>query len=255
MRWWRAISWHNCADRGRRWLATPRVLMPGEADLVERLLALRPDVVLVRTLGALERCGGRGVMCVADASLNVVNELAAGVVRGRGAARVTIGTDASAGQVRDLLAAADAAACEVVVHQHVPLMVLRHCLWAARLADAADCTDCGAPCAAHELRLRDRRGVAHPVRRDATGRSTLFHALAQSGVEHSGACRAAGARWLRIELLDESGDEAAALLAAYADVARGALAARAGWEAVRAASRAGLLRGTWAAGDGGADPA
>ena len=55
---------------------------------------------------------------------------------------------------------------EVTLHQHMPLFHMEHCLFCAFLSDGHDHTDCGRPCEQHDVKLRDRSGVDHPLRAD-----------------------------------------------------------------------------------------
>jgi len=68
------------------------------------------------------------------------------------------------------------------------------------------------------LRLRDRRGVEHPVWIDADCRTTVFHADAQSLVDAVPDLLARGVRHYRIELLSHAGREAQRVIAAYQKV-------------------------------------
>ena len=54
----------------------------------------------------------------------------------------------------------------------------------------------------HEVRLRDRLGVEHPLQSDACCRNTLYHAQPQNFLDHVAELRRRGVRHFRIELLD-----------------------------------------------------
>ena len=54
----------------------------------------------------------------------------------------------------------------------------------------------------HQVRLRDRMGVEHPLQSDACCRNTLYHAQPQSFFDHVAELRRHGVRHFRIELLD-----------------------------------------------------
>jgi hypothetical protein len=62
-------------------LTTPRILMPGEEGEIDRIVALRPEAVLVRTLAFARalRALAPHLLLVGDDALNAANELAAGV--------------------------------------------------------------------------------------------------------------------------------------------------------------------------------
>jgi putative protease len=191
-------------------LAAPRVVMPGEEKVWERIVGLRPDAVLVRNLGtlcALRRLAPE-IMLVGDHSLNVANEITARLLVEAGLVRVTPGYDVNRVQLASLLARFDADRVEVVVHGHVPMFHMRHCLFAAGMSMATDCGECDRPCDEHDVRLRDRTGVDHPVVTDGMGRSTVFHASAQSAAAVVPEMMRMGLRHFRMELLDESGAQA-----------------------------------------------
>lgn len=204
---------------GRRiGLATPRILHPRELAILDRLAGLEPDLLLVRSLGAVRRLRERfgAIPLVGDFSLNAANEIAAAELAALGLERLAPGCDLSLGQ---LLAAARRFAAgrfEAVIHHHVPMFHTRHCLFAAHLGGAGACDDCDHPCRRHDLRLRDRIGVEHPVAVDALGRNTIFHAGVQSAAELLEPLRDAGLRHFRIEMVDESAPLARRLLDLYA---------------------------------------
>jgi putative protease len=61
---------------------------------------------------------------------------------------------------------------------------------------------CSFACMKHEVRLRDRLGVEHPLQSDACCRNTLYHAQPQSFFDHVAELQRRGVRHFRIELLD-----------------------------------------------------
>ena len=211
-------------------VATPRVLMPGEEGLLAALVACAPAAVLVRNLAALHwlRTHAPQLPLIGDASLNVANEIAAAALLAAGLRRWTPASELTAPQMASALEYADPTSCEVVAFQHVPLFHTRYCLAAAHLAspphaaDAAPCAVCGQPCRTHDIRLRDRYGVEHPVRADSAGRSSVYLSTPRGvGVTDPAGWDAAalaplrrrGVVDFRIELLDEPAEQTALLLA------------------------------------------
>jgi putative protease len=93
---------------------------------------------------------------------------------------------------------------EVVVHQHMPMFHMEHCVFCAMLSPGTNKTNCGRPCDRHDVRLRDQMGVAHRLTADACCRNTLFHATPQSAADAMPALAAQGVRHFRIELLDDA---------------------------------------------------
>jgi putative protease len=228
-------------------LATPRVLMPNEEGLLEQIVAARPDGVLVRSLGALQvlRQAAPELALVADFGLNAANALAAQVLREAGVAVVTPSLDLSGRQLAGLLADFPAADVEVPLHLHVPLFHTRHCLYAANLSDGARCGDCGWRCESHEVALRDRNGVTHPVRTDALRRNVVYNGAAQSAAELVAGLAEQGVRQWRVELLGETAEQSRALLGAYGRLLGGMADAAEVLAEVQAAGGS-VTRGTWA---------
>jgi len=195
-------------------VATPRVLMPGEEAVVAALLDAGPDAVLVRNLACLARFrehAGR-ITLVADASLNAANELGAAAVLAWGATRWTPAFDVPPADLLAALEVVPGHTVEPVLCQHVPMFHTAYCVAAARLSHASECTTCSRPCMQHDIRLRDRKHVDHPVRIDAHGRSTVFSAFAHGCVGLFPEVRGAGVRDSRSELLDEPPETVAPLL-------------------------------------------
>ncbi|MBN1514618.1 MAG: U32 family peptidase [Phycisphaerae bacterium] len=204
-------------------VATPRVLMPGEEAVVAALLDAAPDAVLVRNLACLARFREHAdrISLVADASLNAANELGASALLSWGVTRWTPAFDVPPADLPAALEFLPAQTVEPVLCQHVPLFHTAHCVAAARLSHASDCTACSRPCMQHEIHLRDRKNVDHPVRIDAHGRSTVFSAFAHTCVGMYSELRSAGVRDYRIELLDEPPETVAALLEAVTTLLSG----------------------------------
>ncbi|MCL2450482.1 MAG: U32 family peptidase, partial [Polyangiaceae bacterium] len=164
-------------------LAPPRIRKPGE-DKIDRFLRdLRPDALLVRSLGGLAEAASGDVPRIGDFSLNVTNRLAAADVLGRGLSAFTPSFDLDAVQLSALCAAPFGAFAEVVVHHPMPLFHMEHCVFAALLSDGQDFRTCGRPCERHHLGLRDRAGMIHPIEADVGCRNTVFHAAPQSAID------------------------------------------------------------------------
>ncbi len=181
------------ADRGiRRTLALPRVQKPGEERIESFFLGLRPEEILVRSLGGLERLRRLRAetpdfpKLAGDVSLNAVNPDSLDVLWGLGLDRVTPGLDLNGEQLERLVEETDATRLEVPVHQHLPVFHTEHCVFAAFLSDGADFRSCGRPCDRHRIALRDRTGQTHPVIADVGCRNTVFGARPLSMLPHSG---------------------------------------------------------------------
>jgi putative protease len=126
----------------------------------------------------------------------------------------------------------------------MPMFHMEHCVFAAFLSTGKDHRDCGRPCEAHQVELRDRVGAAFPVLPDTGCRNTVFNRLPQSAAEYVGRMRALGLTRFRIDLLRESAAEVGPLLDRYAAVVGGADDGRAVWRQLRALNQLGVTRGT-----------
>ena len=226
------------------WLATPRIQKPEETGLFRALLKHGADGILVRNLGGLWFFANEGVPFVVDFSLNVTNELTAQFVIERGAQRVTASYDLNRDQLLDLVAACPPEWLEVVIHQHMPMFHMEHCVFCAVLSPGTNPTNCGRPCDRHDVHLRDRLNVEHRLTADVGCRNTLFNAIPQSAAEAVPELLARGVRNFRIELLDESPDEIRMILDSYRELLLGTVAGRDVWKKLNAANRVGVTRGT-----------
>ena len=229
-------------------VATVRVQKPGEERIDAHLARLAPDHVLVRSWGSLayftalpaaERPALHG-----DFSLNVTNSITAGWVLGHGLTTQTAAHDLDREQLLALLAHAPAGRIAVTVHHHIPTFHTEHCVYAHLLSTGKDYKTCGRPCEHHEVALRDRVDLVHPVVVDVGCRNTVFNAQAQSAASLVPDLLAQGVRRFRLELVRESATETQRLFEAYSQLVGGTIAPG---EAVRRAAvheQFGVTRGT-----------
>ena len=166
------------------YLATPRIEKPFEANLFRYLAKLGADGILVRNAGGLYFCAERSIPFVADFSLNAANPLTVELFKSRGAMRVTASYDLNSAQLFDLIDAVPPDWLEVVIHQQIPMFHMEHCVYCAFLSPGTDQTNCGRPCDHHDVKLRDRVGVEHPLKADVGCRNTLFNAVPQTAAEY-----------------------------------------------------------------------
>ncbi len=225
-------------------LATPRIQKPDELGIFQLLTKQEPDGILVRNWAGLRFFHDRGLPVVGDFSLNVTNELTADFFVQAGCGRVTASYDLNREQLLDLVAAAPPERREVVIHQHMPMFHMEHCVFCAVLSPGTNKTNCGRPCDEHAVKLRDRIGVEHPLTADVGCRNTLWSAVPQSGAEVTPTLLARGVRHFRLELLDEPAGEIARIVAAYRDLLASRIPGREVWKALNAANRVGVTRGT-----------
>jgi putative protease len=144
----------------------------------------------------------------------------------------------------ELVAATQPRWLEVVVHQHMPMFHMEHCVFCAVLSPGTNKTNCGRPCDHHDVRLRDHIGMEHSLKADVGCRNTLFNAVPQSAAEVVPCLLSAGIRDFRIELLNESEREIANTLDLYRDLLAGQVAGKEVWRRLQAANRVGVTRGT-----------
>ena len=93
---------------------------------------------------------------------------------------------------------------EAVIHQHMPMFHMEHCVFAHVLSDGTDYRTCGRPCERHRVDLNDRAGAAHPLLADVGCRNTVFNAAAQSAAEFVPRMKQLGIEDYRVELLRET---------------------------------------------------
>jgi len=227
-------------------LATLRIIKPGEEGLLRQIAKCEPDVVLVRNLAAVTFFAEEvpQVARIGDFSLNVTNELTADLFRSDGLLRLTPGYDLSWEQYAAMLGRIDPGLFETVVHQHMPMFHMEHCVFCHTLSTGTDATNCGRPCDRHRVRLRDRVGAEFPLLADTGCRNTVFNSVPQSAAEYLPRMMQLGLRHFRIELLLESGGEVAELFDRYARVLSGVDDGRRAWQGLRVLNQLGVTRGT-----------
>ena len=225
------------------YLATPRIEKPFEANLFRYLAKLGADGILVRNAGGLYFCAERSIPFVADFSLNAANPLTVELFKSRGAMRVTASYDLNSAQLFDLIDAVPPDWLEVVIHQQIPMFHMEHCVYCAFLSPGTDQTNCGRPCDHHDVKLRDRVGVEHPLKADVGCRNTLFNAVPQTAAEYLPRLIAHGARHLRIEFLDDDAPHVERIIGLYKAALAGQRDAKTLWRDLKASNQYGVTRG------------
>ena len=229
-------------------LATPRIEKPGELGIFKMIekqaRSVAPQGVLVRNLGGLAHFRDLGWPCVADFSLNAANDLTVGVLRDWGAQRVTVSYDLNRDQMLEMMNHCDNSHLEVVIHQHMPMFHMEHCVFCAVLSPGTNKTNCGRPCDDHKVQLRDRIGMEHPLHADIGCRNTLYNATPQSAAEITSLLVAKGVRDFRIELLEDKPAQATKIVSIYQNLLAGKLPGHEVWQQLKAANRVGVTRGT-----------
>jgi len=225
-------------------LATPRIQKAGEEGFFKLIERAKPDGVLVRNLGAIGYCQAAGLRMCGDFSLNVANPLTAEFLMEAGLESLTISYDLNVEQALDLLRAAPPAWFEITLHQHMPMFHMEHCVFAAFMSEGKSFLDCGRPCDRHQVKLRDRVGMEHPLKADAGCRNTLFNAAAQTGARYFDELIQVGLRDFRLELLEEDAGEAARVIDLYQALLRGMKRGETLWRELKAKNQLGVTTGT-----------
>jgi putative protease len=225
-------------------LATPRIQKPDEMGIFRLLVKMQADGILTRNLSGMLFFRQEQIPIVADFSLNVANELTAQLLHELQPQRITPSYDLNREQLIDLVQAVPAEWLEVVVHQHMPMFHMEHCVFCAMLSPGTNKTNCGRPCDRHEVKLRDRLGMEHPLKADIGCRNTLFNATPQSAAEIVPQLLQCGVRNYRVELLDDSAEQLELIVTLYSDLLAGRVPGREVWSRLQAMNRVGVTRGT-----------
>jgi putative protease len=227
-------------------LATVRIIKPGEEGLLKQIADCSPDYVLIRNLAGLSYFTTRhpNLPLVADYSLNVANEITASILAEHGVVRIVPSYDLNWTELAAMLKRFPASAFEAVVHQHMPMFHMEHCVFCHTLSTGTSYRDCGRPCDTHRVELKDRAGAAHPLVADVGCRNTVYNAAAQSAAEFIPRMKDLGLRHFRVEFLRETPDQVPTLLNNYARVLSGQDDGRATWRQLRVLNQLGITRGT-----------
>jgi len=223
-------------------VAPPRIFKPGEEWTLEQVRSSNADGYLVRNYDHLQFFANN--RRVGDFSLNVANHLSADYFRNKfGLERVTASYDLNFEQLEALLKGAPPEWFEITIHQHMPMFHMEHCVFCAFLSSGKDYHDCGRPCDKHDVRLRDRVGMEHPLKADVGCRNTVFNSQAQTGAEYVERMLALGVRNFRVEFLNESPNEVAKTIARYRQLLRGEITGGQLWRELKLFNQLGVTRG------------
>ncbi|MCY2976158.1 MAG: DUF3656 domain-containing protein [Planctomycetota bacterium] len=227
------------------YLATLRIQKPGEIGLFKALAKHEANGWLVRNLAALRFARALKIPCVADFSLNVTNPLTAAWLIDQGAQRITASYDLNRDQLIELVDSMPSGEMEIVIHQHMPMFHMEHCVFCTVLSPGTNKSNCGRPCDRHSVEMEDRIGVKHVLHADIGCRNTLYNGVAQSGAEAVEDLMARGIQHFRIELLNDApADEIKRMVSLYQRLLAGETSGAEVWRALRAENRLGVTRGT-----------
>jgi putative protease len=235
---WQKTASHSAAI----FVAPPRIFKMGEDWILAQVRSCDADGYLIRNYDHLEHFAD--TRRVGDFSLNVANGLTAEYFLDRyGLERLTASYDLNFSQLEALLQSSPPEWYEVTIHQHMPMFHMEHCVFCAFLSEGTDYTNCGRPCDKHDVRVRDRVGMEHPLKADAGCRNTVFNALAQTGAEYAQQMVALGVRKFRIEFLNESPDQVVRTVDRYTRLLAGEISGRELWQELKLMNQLGVTRG------------
>jgi putative protease len=228
-------------------LATTRIIKPNEEGLLRLVSAANPDAILIRNLAGLAyfKQERPDLALLGDYSLNVANELTAHLFLKHGLQRLVPSYDLNWKQLHAMFSRISPAHFEAVIHQHMPMFHMEHCVFCHTLSTGKDHRDCGRPCDRHRVDLRDRQGQPHPLIADVGCRNTVFNASAQSAGELVPQLKELGVQCFRVELLRQDAAETHSLLSKYADVIAGRADGKQTVRGLRVLSQLGVTRGTF----------
>ncbi|MCU0713789.1 MAG: U32 family peptidase [Pirellula sp.] len=231
--------------KAKIFLATLRIQKPGEMGLFKALEKRNADGWLVRNLAALDYARKAQIPFVCDFSLNATNPLTAEWLIQNGAMRFTASYDLNRDQLTELVDGVCPGSVEIVVHQHMPMFHMEHCVFCTVLSPGTNKSNCGRPCDRHDVKLRDRIGMEHVLHADIGCRNTLYNGQAQSGAEAVAGLIKKSVVHFRIELLrDASPQEIGEIVTSYRSLLTGELNGSDVWKRLKAANRVGVTRGT-----------
>ena len=226
-------------------LTTLRILKEGESGLFKALHKHGADGWLVRNLAALKYAQEHGIAADADFSLNVTNPLTAQWLIQQGASHITASYDLNRDQLMEFISETPPQWIEVVIHQHMPMFHMEHCVFCTVLSPGTNKSNCGRPCDHHEVKLRDRIGVEHVLHADIGCRNTLYNGNAQSGAEVVAKLLGCKITKFRIEILrDAPAQQLHRLWELYSNLLQGQIDGSTVWKTLKAENRLGIIRGT-----------
>ncbi len=240
-----AVRASTLEPRPSVFVAPPRIFKTGEEWTLEQVRSCDADGYLVRNYDHLNFFAKE--RRVGDFSLNIANHFSADYFKNKfGLERVTASYDLNFQQLEALLQGAPADWFEITIHQHMPMFHMEHCVFCAFLSSGTDYTNCGRPCDKHDVKLRDRVGMEHPLKADVGCRNTVFNALAQTGAEYVERMLALGVRNFRVEFLNETPEQVTQTISKYRQLLRGEISGTDLWRELRLMNQLGVTRGQMA---------
>ena len=236
------------AERSGRGIipATIRIMKPGEAATVRKILQIESSAVLLRNIAGWHVLHSEApeVELIGDYSLNVANDLTARLLLTQGFSLLTPSYDLNYEQLESLVSQFSPQHFEITAHQYMPMFHMEHCVFCRFLSNGTDSSNCGRPCEKHSVTLRDRKGYEHPLKADFACRNTVFNGVAQSAAEYLAGLTALGARKFRIDFLAEDASQVTRTVDLYHAVLSGRTDAQELWKTLQVESKLGVTRGS-----------
>lgn len=222
-------------------IATTRIMKPGEYYNLNTIIRCRPDLILVRNLGALEYLRTHtDIKLIGDFSLNVTNSLSLEYLNQKGLQTINVSYDLNQDQLLELVAFSDPSKVEVTLHQYMPEFHMEHCVFAAFLSKGSSYRDCGKPCEKHKVKLKDPYGNMHFLKADHECRNTFFKATPQSAGFLVKDLISKGVGTFRLEALNESPEELHLKIFTYLKLLSGELSSLEAFEKLKVYESYGL---------------
>jgi putative protease len=223
-------------------VAPPRIFKTGEEWILNQVRSCNADGYLVRNYDHLSFFASD--RRVGDFSLNIANALTADYFKNKfNLERITASYDLNNVQLEALLKSAPPEWFEITIHQHMPMFHMEHCVFCAFLSEGTDYRNCGRPCDKHDVKLRDRVGMEHPLKADVGCRNTVFNARAQTGAESVNLLLDLGVRNFRIEFVNETTEEVTRTIGQYRKLLRGEITGAQLWRELKLVNQLGVTRG------------
>ncbi len=226
-------------------IATTRILKPGEYHNLKAIKRIAPDGVLIRNLGALEffKEEAPELKRMGDFCLNVTNSITFNYLIDKGFDSLSLGLDMNMWQVNEMLENIDPSKVEAFTHYHMSEFHMEHCVFAAFLSEGSSFKDCGKPCESHRVSMVDSYGAHHYLAADSECRNTMFKQvpISTAGLINDWSDRGVGQ--LRYEALWDTGSEVFAKVSAYADLIKGETSAQEATKLLQSLSKEGITMG------------
>ncbi len=227
------------------YIATTRILKPGEYHNLKTIKRISPDGVLIRNLGALEffKEEAPEIKRIGDFCLNITNSITFNYLIEKGFDSLALGLDMNMWQVGDLLENVDPSKVETFTHYHMPEFHMEHCVFAAFLSEGSSFRDCGKPCESHKVSMVDSYGENHYLTADSECRNTMFKSTPISTVELLQAWKQKGVGQFRYEALWDDGKELYQKVKTYWSVLAGDLDQNEAVKVLKSISKQGITLG------------